>query len=136
MTVLTVSVLESLSVATAMVFERVPLVAATLTLIPICPFVPGATTHGNGGNWAVVQPQDGWTLNMVMLLDETLVKLKVKCATFSPAMMFVAFVSESQIRFVFDNDAAAVSGVADSRKQMLVMATRQTKVRKDLILYW
>ena len=78
MTILTESVSESLSVATVMVFERVPLVAAMLTLIPIWPFVPGAITHGNGGNWAVVQPHDGWMLNIVTLLDETLVKAKVK----------------------------------------------------------
>lgn len=91
-----------------------------LTLIPICPFVPGATTHGNGGNWAVVQPHDGRTLNIVTLVEEMLVKLKVKWASFSPAIMFVAFVSESQMRFVFVNDPTTAGGAAERRKPMMM----------------
>jgi len=83
-----------------------------LTLIPIWPFVPGAMTHGNGGSCAVVQPHDGRTLNMVTLVDETFVKLKVKRASFAPAIMFVAFVLESQMKFVVSNDVAAACGAA------------------------
>jgi hypothetical protein len=86
--------------------------------------VPGAITHGNGGNWAVVQPQDGRTLIMVTLVDKTLVKLKVKCASFAPATMFVAFVSESQIRFVSNIDAAVVCGGTIIQRLMIMPATR------------
>ena len=80
MVILSSSVLEPLSVLKARVLNNVPLLPARFTVASIWPLVPGASVHGNGGNFAVVQPQDGRTLKMTTGLVERLVKLKTKCA--------------------------------------------------------
>ncbi len=91
-------------------------------------------THGNGASWAVVQPHDGWTLNMVTLLDETLVKAKVKCASFSPETMFVVFILESQIRFVLDEVCAAACRVTDRLAARMTLAIAKIKGRFIFIM--
>src|SRR5271154_2669229 len=62
-----VSVLLPLSVAMFTVLNKVPLLPARFTVRLIWPFAPGDSSHGIGGNCAVVQPQDGWTLTMATL---------------------------------------------------------------------
>jgi len=54
---------------------------------------------------------------MVTLVDETFVKLKVKRASLAPAITFVAFVSESQMKFVLEsNPRLACLGLIEKRK--------------------
>ena len=42
-----------------------PLLPARFTVASIWPLVPGAIVQGKGGNFAVVQPQEGRTLKIV-----------------------------------------------------------------------
>lgn len=110
MAILTESTWEPLSVLTVTDLKSVPLLPARFTVIPILPLVPGAIIHGNGGNCAVVQPQDGCTLVIIILLDEVLVKLKVRCASGSPTSTVVAFVSLSQMRLVLEMASGTACG--------------------------
>jgi hypothetical protein len=94
--------------------------------------VPEEIIHGNGGSCAVVQPQEGWTLNMVTLVDETLVKLKVKCASFAPAIIFVALDSLSQYKK--EADAMQVLAAKMAAKMAAQMMPKNLPVILRLLL--
>ena len=95
MLIFTDSIWEPLSVLMFTVLTSVPLLPARFTFMPIWPLPPDSIFQGKGGNCAVVQPQDGWTFNIVTLDEETLVKLNLKFAVLSPATTLVIFVTLS-----------------------------------------
>ena len=65
MLICTIKSFEPSDVATCTVLTMVPNFPARFTVTPISPFVPGATVQGSGGNCAVVQPQEGWTCEIM-----------------------------------------------------------------------
>src|SRR4051812_19048822 len=81
---------------TAMVLNRRPVLPRKSTSTSICPASLGARCHGLLGNWATVQPHEGFTSSMMISRFETLRTLKVKRVLMSRAAALLVWLGASQ----------------------------------------